>query len=209
MGWGFTKFGQCLPRGYWIMRLCAVTRFFTFLLVFGVLMIACPATGQDELENLALGKPVTGSGGIGQGAYELLTDGQTESDPCLDGPTWVQIDLQGQFWIDTIKLWHYYVDGRTYHDNKVALSDSGDFLGEEIVVFDTNGGDDEYPETAEGKTITFDPIEAQYIRAWVGGSTANQWSHWVELQAFLIGPPQPVRPREKFISTWGKIRSRD
>lgn len=188
-----------------MMRIYARTQFI-ILLVVGILMIAYPAAGEEEPENLAFEMPVTGSGGIGQGAYELLTDGRTESDPYLGGPTWVQVDLQDIFLIDTIKLWHYYADGRTYHDNKVALSDKGDFLGEEVVVFDTIEGDDEYPETAAGKTISFDPIEAQYIRAWVGGSTANQWSHWVELQAFFVGQ-QPVRPIEKLPITWGKIKA--
>lgn len=189
-----------------MVRTHARTWLAIFPLMAGILTIACPAIGSDEPENLALEKPVDGSGGIGQGAYELLTDGRTESDPYLGGPTWVQVDLQDYFLIDTIKLWHYYADGRTYHDNKVALSDKGDFLGEEVVVFDTNEADQEYPETAEGKTITFDPIEAQYIRAWVGGNTVNQWGHWVELQAFFVGQ-QPVRPMDKLPITWGKIKS--
>ena len=189
-----------------MMRLYARDQFLMFLLAAGLLMIAYPVAKGDEPENLAFEMPVTGSGGVGQGTYEMLTDGKTESDPYLGGPTWVQIDLQDEYLIDTIKLWHYYADCRTYHDSKVALSDKGDFFGEEVVVFDTNGDDQEYPETAEGKTIAFDPIEAQYIRAWLGGNTVNQWSHWVELQAFFIGQ-QPVRPMDKLPITWGKIKS--
>ncbi len=75
-------------------------------LIFGILTIVCPAIGQDELENLAFEKPVTGSGGIGQGAYELVTDGKTESDPYLGGPTWIQVDLEDELAIDTIHIWH-------------------------------------------------------------------------------------------------------
>ena len=185
----------------------AKTEVFVSLLVVGILVIVYSATAVDELENLALEMPVTGNGGAGQGTYELLTDGKTESDPYLGGPTWVQVDLQEELMIDTIKLWHYWADGRTYHDNKVAVSDKGDFLGEEIVVFDTTEGDEEYPETAEGKTIVFEPITAQYIRAWVGGSTANEWSHWVELQVFFQDLLKPVSPGEKLPTTWGKIKS--
>jgi hypothetical protein len=195
-----------LSRGIRTMKSHVRIQLLVLIFVTGVLMIVSVAMGADDPENLAFEKPVLMSGGAGQGGPELLTDGKTESDPYLGGPNWVQVDLGDEFEIDTIKLWHYYADGRTYHDNKVALSDKGAFIGEEIVVFDTNDTDDEYPETAEGKTITFDPIKAQYIRAWVGGSTANQWSHWVELQAFLIGPPQAVKPGEKLTSTWGRIR---
>ena len=189
-----------------IMKAYIRVQLFALLLAAAMITVVCPATGQDEPENFAFEKPVTGSGGVGQGAYELLTDGQTVSDPYLGGPTWVQVDLEDEFVIDTIKLWHYWQDGRTYHDNKVALSKNGNFLGEEVVVFDTTDTDEEYPETSEGKVITFEPTEAQYIRAWVGGSTANEWSHWVELQAFLMGE-EPVEPMEKLPITWGKIKS--
>ena len=182
------------------------TGLFVSLFVAGILIIVFPTTADEEL-NLAFEMPATGNGGAGQGTYELLTDGKTESDPYLGGPSQVDIDLQDEFMIDTIKLWHYWADGRTYHDNKVAVSLKGDFFGEEIVVFDTNGGDDEYPETAEGKTITFEPVMARYIRAWVGGSTANEWSHWVEIQVFFQDLQKPVNPGDKLPTTWGKIKS--
>ena len=178
-----------------------------YLFVLFVFFAVFVAQAADEPENLALDKPVTMSGGAGQGAAEMLTDGKTESDPYLGGPTWVQVDLEDDLVIDTIKIWHYWDDGRTYHDNKVAVSDKGDFKGEEIVVFDSNDADEEYPETAEGKTITFDPVEVRYIRAWVGGSTANQWSHWVELQAFHLGNNQSVSPAGALPITWGRVKS--
>jgi hypothetical protein len=190
-----------------IMKKYIGIQLFGSLLVAGMMAAISPTMGAEEPENLALEKPVLMSGGAGQGGPELLTDGKTETDPYLGGPTWVQVDLEDEFVIDTIHIWHYWGDGRTYHDNKIALSKSGDFLGEEVVVFDTNDADEEYPETAEGKVITFEPTEAQYIRAWVGGSTANQWSHWVELQAFRMGT-QPVESVGKLPITWGKIKTR-
>lgn len=192
--------GRSVKRAYLSFQLLILS-------LFSVLVIAYPAFGGEEPENFALEKPVTGSGGVGQGAYELLTDGNTASDPYIGGPTWVQVDLEEVYKIDTIKLWHYYADGRTYHNNKVALSLKGDFLGEEIVVFDTDENDKEYPETAAGKTITFEPVKAKYIRAWIGGNTVNQWSHWVELQAFFIHPKQSVKPAGNLSITWGKIKS--
>jgi hypothetical protein len=183
------------------------TYFGLLLLVYMILIvfIVSPSIAIEDPVNLALEKPVTGSGGAGQGTYELLTDGNTATDPYLGGPTWVQVDLKHEFMIDTIKIWHYYGDGRTYHDNKIALSLKGDFLGEETVVFDSNV-DGEYPETAAGKTITFKPIKAQYIRAWLGGNTVNAWSHWVELQAFLVGQLS-VESKGKLPAIWGKIKS--
>jgi hypothetical protein len=177
-----------------------------FLICIIVIFAVSQTIAKEEPENLALEKPVTMSGGAGQGGPELLTDGNTASDPYLGGPQWVQIDLDDDYLIDTIKIWHYYADGRTYHDNKIALSDKGDFLGEEVVVFDTNGDDEEYQETPEGKIINFEPVSARYIRAWVGGNTVNQWSHWVEIQAFFTGE-QPVSLGDKQTVTWGRIKA--
>ena len=81
------------------------------------------------------------------------------------------------------------------------------FRGEEFVVFDSTT-DGEYPETAEGKTIIFQPTKARYIRAWVDGNTVNQWSHWVEIQAFYDPKAQPVRTHKKLPVIWGKLKAR-
>jgi hypothetical protein len=178
---------------------------FLFIYVMLIAFNVSPLIAVEEPINLALKKPVTGSGGVGQGAYEMLTDGNTATDPYIGGPTWVQVDLDGSFMIDTVKIWHYYGDGRTYHDNKIALSMKDSFQGEETVVFDSVI-DGEYPETAAGKTITFKQIKAKYIRAWLGGNTVNAWSHWVELQAFLVGKLS-VESKGKLPTIWGKIKS--
>jgi hypothetical protein len=171
------------------------------------MVAALSAFGQKEPENLALKKPVTVVGGIGQGAADLLTDGITASDPYLGGPTEVQIDFQKTYKVTTIKIWHYWADGRTYHDNKIALSTKSLFQGEETVVFDSKR-DGEYPETAAGKTITFPEVEARYLHAWVGGNTVNQWSHWVEIQAFYIPVARSVGARGKLAVTWGAVKTR-
>ena len=76
-----------------------------------------------------------------------------------------------------------------------------------IVCLTAVGDDQEYPETAQGKIITFGPVEARYIRAWVGGSTANEWSHWVGIQAFFTGHGQTVKPARSLPVTWGEMKS--
>ena len=116
-----------------------------------------------------------------------LTDGDTGAsaapEDLLDA-TEVTVDLGKPTLINTIKLWHYWADDRTYHDNKVAVSLEGKFEGEEIVIFDS-AHDGEYPESREGKTFVFSPVETRYIRCWANGNTVNKWTHFVELQAFL------------------------
>jgi hypothetical protein len=177
------------------------------IMVLSMVMSVLPRMGlSSELENFALHKPATGNGGTGQGNYDLLTDGDTEKR-YLGGPTEVQVDLEEIYTFNIIKIWHYWLDGRAYHDNKVAISEKDLFRGEEVVVFDSRV-DGEYPETATGKTIMFKPTKARYIRAWVNGSTANKWSHWVEIQAFYDPKVQPVGTGKKLSAIWGRLKSK-
>ena len=139
-----------------------------------------------EHENLALNKQVeTNSDYAGRWN---LTDGDTgesaKPEDLLDA-TEVTVDLGQPVLINTIKLWHYWADNRTYHQNKVAVSLEGRFEGEEITIFDSQH-DGVYAESREGKTFAFNPIETRYIRCWANGNSVNQWTHFVELQAFLI-----------------------
>ena len=62
---------------------------------------------------------------------------------------------------------------------QVALSTTGAFAGEEVVVYDTGAGYGPV-ETGAGHTITFDATQARYVRHWCGGSTDNDSVHFVE-----------------------------
>ena len=178
------------------------------IIILGMaILFILPCMGLSaELENLALHKPATGNGGTGQGNYHLLTDGDT-TKRYLGGPTEVQVDLERIYTINIIKIWHYWLDGRAYHDNRIAISTRDSFKGEEVVVFDSRV-DGEYPETVKGKKIIFNPTNARYIRASVDGNTVNKWSHWVEIQAFYDPKAQPVGNRKKLSAIWGRLKSR-
>ncbi len=179
--------------------------------VFYVFMMfaATGALAQEGLENLAFEKPVTVTGWCCEFDLDpsMLTDGITVSNPYLGGPEEVQIDFEDTVKINIIKIWHFWQDGRSYHENKVALSLKPDFKGEETVVFDSEV-DGEYPETAEGKTLIFDTVKAGYLHAWVNGSTANEWHHWVEIQAFFDPSLLSVDPSGKLPITWGELKER-
>ena len=175
----------------------------------------------DGKENLALEKPPFDSGGAGQGHAGLLTDGDTASDPYLGGPTRVGVDFEETITVNGIRIWHYWADLRTYEGNIIALSESLGFndvnnddkdrldeIDELTVVYNTNAGDPTYPERADGWMIAFDPIQARYLHAWVGGSNANIWSHWVEIQAFYIPELLSVDPEGKAAATWGGLKTR-
>lgn len=97
---------------------------------------------DDNGVNVALGK-----------TSNVATDGvYNNSSAYIDlgvGNQTLTIDLGSIYKLDYIKVWHYYGDGRTYHDVVVSASIDGvDY----DVLFDSNV-DGEYAETPNGKTI--------------------------------------------------------
>ena len=100
---------------------------------------------DDNGVNVALGK-----------TSNVATDGvYNNSSAYIDlgvGNQTLIIDLGSIYKLDYIRVWHYYGDGRTYHDVVVSASIDGvDY----DVLFDSNV-DGEYAETPNGKTIYID-----------------------------------------------------
>jgi len=92
-----------------------------------------------------------------------------------------QLDLGRNYLIDKIKVWHYFPDGRTYHDTKIEIVPSGSSTWTAVFDSDQSG---EYAESASGKTVTFTAQNVRGIRDWINGSTANTGNHWVELEVW-------------------------
>jgi len=86
----------------------------------------------------------------------MLVDGSLESTQWsgagMSGADYVTVDLEDLYTIDYIKVWHYYPDGRTYHDTKTAVSDDGINW---FVIFDS-AIEGEYAETSGGHTVYLD-----------------------------------------------------
>ncbi len=175
----------------------------------------------EGLENLAFEKPTWINGGAGQGHAGLLTDGETASDPYLGGPTRVGVDFEEVVKINGIHIWHYWADGRTYTGNIIALSEALDFgdladgdkdrlddIAGIVTIFNTDADDETYAESAAGYKLVFEAVDAQYLHAWLGGSDANQWSHWVEIQAYFNPDLLSVDPEGKAAAVWGELKTR-
>lgn len=82
----------------------------------------------------------------------LITDGNTKSDPYLglSGTNqYVIVDLGFVEQINSLKIWHYWSDGRTYNDNVVSVSEDG--VNWEVVYSGT------HPETQSGFEIKLYP----------------------------------------------------
>jgi hypothetical protein len=125
----------------------------------------------------------------------LATDGSiTTGDIQMNnGPQWVTIDLGQSLSLKQIKLWHYYADGRIYRDVIVQISKSATFSSGVKTVFNNDadnssgqgiGTQAEYAETSAGKTISFSPVSARYIRLWSNGNSVNAYNHLIEVEAY-------------------------
>lgn len=147
-----------------------------------------PVTGADDsffagdttpaTKNLALSATVTG---VSTG--ERATDGSTDTNTYAQGGpglTALTVDLGKVMALDTLKVWHYYGDGRTYYGTKTEVST--DALNWTPVFDSAVSGT--YPESSAGKTHVFSKQSVRYIRDWLNGSSANTSAHWVEIQAF-------------------------
>ncbi|MFD0710531.1 discoidin domain-containing protein [Paenibacillus sp. GCM10027626] len=158
------------------------------ILLFNFSTIATAAS-----TNVAAGKLPICSGAINGASY--TTDGDTSTThytSVATGVTWIQIDFGASYDIDKVNLWHYYGDGRTFHDVIVQLSNDASFAAKSTVFNnDTDnsagqgaGSDAEYAETSSGKTIAFPAVNARYIRLYTNGSTSNAYGYYVEVQAW-------------------------
>lgn len=143
------------------------------------------------LSNLAKGKITwTNSGNTSKTTpwrYLLLTDGVNVSTQYLDGgasnngqPLKITLDLGHVCSISEIKVWHYFADSRIYYNSMVEASVDGISW---TTIFDSSVSGT-YTETSAGKTHTFAPLEARYIRDGIKGSNKNTSNHWVELEVW-------------------------
>lgn len=149
----------------------------------------CVTATDGKFSYMITHQGVAGEGGcvnVALGASSpaaLLTDGVTTSNPYYSGTIGlvsVTVTLPTAQDISSVKVWHYYADGRTYYATKTEVSADGVAWA---TVFDsaTSGT---YAESAAGKTHSFPLREVKYIRDWLNGSKSNTGNHWVEIQAY-------------------------
>jgi hypothetical protein len=149
--------------------------------------------GSTTSVNVAAGKAASGSVAITNPAFITNGDKNTANYAGLDvGRQWVQLDLGQSYGLNRVRLWHYFGDGRSYHDVIVQLSNDASFATR-TTVFNNDadnssgqgaGTQAEYAETSAGRDITFTAVSARYVRLWSNGSSANTYNHYVEVEAY-------------------------
>lgn len=150
---------------------------------------------------LSAGKTVTGSDDfpiIGELAY--ITDGDKEAGEgyfveLMDGPQWVQIDLEAAADLSAIWVWHYHSQKRAYHDVIVQVSNDPEFKSGVTTLFNNDydnsaeqgkGSNKPYVDSRYGKLIDAKGTNAQYVRLWSAGNTANDMNHYIEVEVYGV-----------------------
>jgi hypothetical protein len=161
-----------------------------------------PFLAPKGAANVALGKPVTASDtNLISGSLAQITDGKKEAVEenvvtLRRGLRWVQIDLQGEFKLYAVVLWHDFNIPVVYRDVIVQLSDDPEFKNGARTIFNNDqknaaglgaGTDREYFEnslTGAGQLMDAGGFQARYIRCYSKGSTDSALNSYIEVEAY-------------------------
>lgn len=116
-----------------------------------------------------------------------------------DGVQWMQFDLGEKCLVNRTDIYLYWHDDRKYR-LVVQFSNDPTFQTDVTTVLNTDtqntigqgaGTDEPFVNTPEGKSVTFNPIEAQYVRLWINGFTKDDgteqlWNGITEFEVYGI-----------------------
>lgn len=141
---------------------------------------------------------------LGQRSSESTLYSRWETLP--PGLQWIQLDLRKIYYIHAIRLWHFFEDGRTYHDVIVQVADDEKFTRNVHTIFNNDrdnsakkgkGTDKEYAERegglfidTRGKELLGTP--ARFIRFYSRGNSVNSLNHYVAAE--VIANHKPLYP---------------
>ena len=137
---------------------------------------------QKKNTSLATGKKVTCSGGT-QGSHvpENAVNGDISNGSgwhSESGNQWLQVDLGEIHKVETIKLYTYYDNTRSY-TYFIEVSTDGEHY-EEVV----NMRNNTTPSTQEGFEHHFNPMDVRYVRVTMVSNSANPGVHINEIMVY-------------------------
>ncbi|MEZ5302258.1 MAG: discoidin domain-containing protein [Verrucomicrobiales bacterium] len=152
----------------------------------------------EGTELISKGKPVTSSESAPIiGELEYVTDGEKDGGDGSYvelGPQkqWVQIDLEEEYDIFGIIVWHFHKSANIYFDVVVQVSNDPEFGTSETVYNNDHdnqmgfgeGADNAYVETNHGRIIEVDGKKGRYVRLYSRGNSANELNHYVEVEVY-------------------------
>src|SRR5208282_1965238 len=161
-----------------------------------------PFLAPKGASNAALGKPVSsGDPNLIGGDLKQITDGQKQAYEenvvtLRRGLHWVQIDLQGEYKLYAIVLWHDFTTPVVVRDVIVQIADDPEFKNGVVTIFNNDqknsaglgvGADREYFEnslTGAGKVIDAKGTKGRYVRCYSKGSTDSALNTYIEVEAY-------------------------
>ena len=164
-----------------------------------------PFLAPAGVQNVALGKKVTSSDKAPiSGSLDLITDGNKEAidDAVVEmhkNVQWVQIDLEADYHIYAIVLWHDHRYVQVFRCVVVQAADDPDFTGNVQTLFNNDyenvaglglGKDKQYFETNQGKLIGAKGIKARYLRFYSKGSNASALNCYTEIEVYALPAQQ-------------------
>jgi hypothetical protein len=153
------------------------------------------------VKNVALGKKVTSSvEKLYTGTLPQITDGKKEAydEQVVEmrkGTQWVQIDLEKEYPIYAIVIWHDHRWLQVFHDVIVQSADDPEFTKNVKTIFNNDydnssglgiGTEKEYFETNEGKLIDAKGIKARYLRFYSKGSSLSAYNVYQEIEVYAL-----------------------
>jgi len=150
-------------------------------------------------KNVARGKSVTSSDEMPIiGELEYITDGDKEASEGSyvelgPGLQHVTIDLEAEYEIYAVVVWHYHKQGHVYFDVVVQVADDPDFITNVKTIFNNDidnsaglgvGKDMHYVETNEGKLIDAKGVHGRYVRLYSNGNHVNDMNHYIEVEVY-------------------------
>lgn len=149
--------------------------------------------------NVALNKLVTSSDDMPIiGDLRMVTDGNKEgTDGCYvelaPFKQHVTIDLEGEYNIYAVLMWHQLKDGRAYLNVVVQTVDDAEFSRNVNTIFNNDtanvhglgiGTEKNYIETGEGKLIDAGGVKGRYVRFYSNGNCVDELNHYIELEVW-------------------------
>jgi hypothetical protein len=153
------------------------------------------------VKNVASGKKVTSSVPPFTGELSQVTDGQKEAydDQAVEmkkGSQWVQVDLEKEYPIAAIVVWHDHRYVQLFRDVIIAVSNDPEFKTGVVILYNNDtdnssglglGTDKEYFETRYGRIIDGKSTKARYVRSYSKGGNQSAINTIQEIEVYA--PP--------------------
>jgi len=169
-----------------------------------------PFYAPEGTKNVAAGKPVSSSIPPVHGELKQITDGdkhyeRTSLVELPEGLQWVQVDLEREYTLYAILVWHFYEGSRVYFDIVIQVSNDTEFKEGVTTVYNNDianttglgcGKDKEYVEDYRGRLIDTQGVGGRYIRFYSKGNCVDALNHYVEIEVYGLPKPSDTAHRE-------------